>query len=277
MKKITIITGATASGKTAYSLNYAKNFEKAIIINADASAVYKNFPILTAQPSLSEKNLYPHFLFEITEITENFSVGKWLAEVEKILNNPEFEDSKKIIVGGTCMYIFLLIKGLYEIPEIKPEVRNFAKLTFEKIGYEALLNEVLKFDPETNKDTQRLLNNYSLFQQTGKSFSDFQKSPKKMFLKEGEFELIKINPAREIIYENCNKRFEKMVKLGAISEVENAIATYGVDFETNKIIGYGEIKNFLMGAETLEQAILKASQKTRNLAKGQITWLKNKL
>jgi tRNA dimethylallyltransferase len=89
--------------------------------------------------------------------------------------------------------------------------------------------------------------------------------------------LIKINPAREIIYENCNKRFEKMVQLGAISEVENAIAKYGIDFEVNKIIGYNEIKSFIMGAETLEQAIMQASQKTRNLAKGQITWLKNKL
>ena len=103
MSNITIITGATASGKTSYASNYATKFKKSIIINADASAVYKDFFILTAQPN--KKANIEHLLFEICDIKEDFTVSKWLYKVDKILQSLEYQDFHKIIVGGTCMYI----------------------------------------------------------------------------------------------------------------------------------------------------------------------------
>lgn len=273
MKKITIITGATASGKTALSLEYAKKFKNASIINADASAVYKNFSILTAQPSMEQKNQYPHLMFEVTEITERFCVATWLKEVHDILNEKE----ENIIVGGTCMYIYLLINGLVEMPSIQEDIRQKAILEFEVKGAEAFLAEVLKHDKATPKDKQRLINNYCLLMQTGKSFAEWQKEPKKYALPKDSFELIKVMPKREEIYKNCNERFEKMILNGAIEEVEKAIQLYPNDAYFKKIIGASEIKSYLDGICTFEEMKEKAKQKTRNLAKAQTTWLNNKL
>lgn len=276
MKQITIITGPTASGKTKCSLEYAKKFEKAIIINADASAVYANFPILTAQPSLQEKKQYPHLLFEVCDIMESFSVAKWLLEVEKILHAKEYEGFHKIIVGGTCMYIFLLINGLIEMPQIRPEIRRQVTEEYEE-NPEEFTAKVLNLDSLTSRDKQRLINNYSLILQTGKTFNWWQNQNKKIFLQEGEFELIKINPPREELYENCNKRFFNMLEMGAMTEVKRAIAHYGEHYNFKKILCANEIKAYLQGEITFEEMAIKATQLTRNLAKSQVTWLNNKL
>ena len=242
MPNITIITGATASGKTSYSLNYAKQFEKAIIINADASAVYRDFPILTAQPE--EKEGIEHFLFEICDIRQNFTVSKWLDMCESILLANQFENHHKIIVGGTCMYIFLLINGLIQSPEISFEAREEALKLYNTIGHDEFLNLVSKHDENTSKDRQRLINNYSLIIQTGKSFTEWQKEPKKMFLQKGEYELIKINPSREQIYANCNARFLEMLKKGAIDEVQKGMEFFGKDYDFKKVLCANEIKDY---------------------------------
>lgn len=277
MKQITIITGATASGKTQYSLNYAKKFKKAIIINADASAIYKSFPILTAQPSKAEKNAFKHFLFEIKDIEEDFSVSKWLNLVDEILQSSEHKEYQKIIVGGTCMYIFLLINGLVSSPEILPHKRAEATEIYNKVGYEEFVKMVESYDIETKKDKQRLINNYALILQTGRSFSNWQKEPKKMFLQDGDYELIKINPSREEIYANCNARFLKMLEMGAESEVLSGMEKYGMNYNFNKILCANEIKDFLNGVISREKMIELSTQRTRNLAKSQITWLNNKI
>ena len=274
MKNITIIIGATASGKTALSLEYAKAAENASIINADASAVYKNFSILTAQPSAKQQLQCPHLMFEIAEVTEDFSVAKWLKTVHEILESVEGE---KIIVGGTCMYIYLLINGLVEMERIDESLRKEAVKKLEAIGYEEFLREVLKQDPFSAKDKQRLINNYCLLKQTGKSFTEWQKQPKKYALPKESYNLVKVMPERTEVYQNCNTRFERMLEDGAIEEVERAIEIYGKDSNFKKIIGAGEIKDYLEGLLTLEEMKEKVKQKTRNLAKSQITWLNNKL
>jgi tRNA dimethylallyltransferase len=277
MKQITIITGATASGKTNYSLEYSKSFKKAIIINADASAIYKSFPILTTQPSKEEKDLLPHLLFEIKDIKEDFSVSKWLFLVEEILNSTKYFGYHKIIVGGTCMYIFLLINGLIKTPEISLEERAKALELYNNIGQDEFLKLVRQKDQNTSIDRQRLINNYSLIMQTGKSFTEWQKEPKKTFLKQSDFNLIKINPPREEIYTNCNNRFLSMLSKGAEDEAKEAMLKYGKDFNFSKILCVNEIKAFLNGEITRERMIELCKQKTRNLAKSQITWLNNKL
>ena len=277
MKQITIITGATASGKTQYSLNYAKNFKKAIIINADASAVYHSFPILTAQPSEEEKSLFPHLLFETKDIKEDFSVSKWLTLVEDILKSELYASHHKIIVGGTCMYIFLLINGLISSPEISPVSRTEATELYSKVGHEEFLNMVLKHDAQTKQDKQRLINNYALILQTGKSFTKWQEEPKKIFLQKGEYDLIKINPPREEIYANCNARFLKMLEMGAKDEVLNAMEKYGKDYDFKKILCANEIRDFINGDIDYQKMLELSTMRTRNLAKSQITWLNNKI
>jgi tRNA dimethylallyltransferase len=277
MKQIIIITGPTASGKTNYSLSYSKKFEKAIIINADASAIYHSFPILTAQPKSEEKKQLEHLLFEINDIKDDFSVSKWLYLVEEIIRSSCYKDFQKIIVGGTCMYVFLLINGLISSPQIDENARLESINLFNKIGYDEFLKLVLEKDVKTSKDKQRLINNYALILQTGKTFAELQNEPKKIFLKPEEFELIKINPERAIVYENCNKRFNKMLEMGAVSEVENAMKIYGNDYDFKKILCANEIKNFIKGEISKEKMIEISTQKTRNLAKSQFTWLNNKL
>lgn len=281
MKNITIIAGPTASGKTDFSIKLAFNLKeknkKAIIINADASAIYKNFPILTAQPQDIHRKEFPHFLFDIAEINEAFSIGKWVTHVENILVSPEWKDCHKIIVGGTCLYIFLLIKGLIMIPAIHEDIRIQAKAELAEMGRENFLSKVKLLDKNTPLDTQRLINNYSLILQTGKTFQQWQSSSRKFLLPEESFELIKISPDRKQIYERCDRRFIQMIERGAEAEVRNSIEKYGADYRCNKIIGYNEIKEYILGNTSLEMAISTAQKKTRHLAKSQFTWLNNKL
>lgn len=273
MKQITIITGATASGKTHYSLEYIKQFKKAIIINADASAIYRNFPILTARPEKMEG----HYLFEICDITENFSVSKWLFKCEEILRLPELKDTHKVIVGGTCMYIFLLINGLIRSPAVLPEYRQEAERIYEKIGYDEFLKKVTSEDANTRTDKQRLINNYSMILQTGKSFIQWQKQPKHQFLKPDEFNLVKIIKPREEIYANCNLRFLQMLEIGVEAEVEKAMQKYGSNFDFKKILCANEIRDYKIGVIEREEMIRICQQRTRNLAKSQLTWVNNKL
>lgn len=278
MNDITIIIGPTASGKSRYSIEYAnslkKENKKAIVINADASAVYKNFPILTAQNHKDSD--IEHVLFEIEEITQSFSVARWLLMVEDIIRSEKFRGHHKIIVGGTCMYIFLLINGLVILPSIKEEFRLEAEKTMESLGYEEFLKKVQSLDKETYTDTQRLINNYAIIQQTGKTFKEWQKEKKKIFLQSGEYNLVKIMKTREEIYENCNKRFLNMLEEGALDEVKTAMALYGNVVEFKKIIGASELRDYVEGKINLEFAIKLGSQKTRNLAKSQMTWINNK-
>lgn len=265
-----IISGPTASGKSRLALDLAERQDIAII-NADSLQLYEGLPILSSQPTETEKKTAPHFLYSHFKAQENSSVMDWLKLVAAKIEQVKSEKKLPVIVGGSGMYISKLAEGISEMPAISEEVKKAARELYEKIGQEEFRQ---KFGEDRIIDKQRLIRAGEIFMQTGKSIFIWQKEAKKISFLE-DFLHINLNPDREELYQNCNSRFVKMLECGAIDEVKNLVA--GDDCSITKTLGFHEIKNFLSGEISREKMIEIATQKTRNYAKRQLTWFRNQL
>ncbi|NCB49364.1 MAG: tRNA (adenosine(37)-N6)-dimethylallyltransferase MiaA [Alphaproteobacteria bacterium] len=262
-KKVELIFGSTASGKSSYAFKRALA-ENAEIINADSMQIYKELPILTAQPSAFEKEKVPHHLYGILETNEVFSVAKWLEKVKEKIEQIE----KPFLVGGTGFYFKSLLEGLSPIPDIEPEVR-------EKVRKMPLDEIKARLSSFPYQDPQRLRRAFEVFIQTGKPLSYFQNLPK-IKVVEADFKCIFINPKREILYEKIENRFYKMVDMGVLEEIENfRQAHYSSECFLYHALGLKNIISFMDGKISFEKAIEETLKETRHYAKRQNTFFRN--
>jgi len=282
MKKVIIITGPTTSGKTKYAINQAKRAGDIEIINADSMQVYKEIPILSAQPVLDEMQDVSHRLFGFMQGDEQLSVGKWLEMVKKEIEDVHKNDKTPMIVGGSVMYIDALVHGISQIPEVPREILDEAKELLEKIGKEEFYKKLIELDSESadkikETDKQRMLRSYVVKKFTKKSIFFFQSNFRWCILNEYKVYKGVIFPDREDVYKACDTRFINMVQLGAIEEVSHLLSmNYDRSFSIFKANGVPEISQYLRNEVTLERAIELAQQHTRNYAKRQMTWIRNR-
>ena len=265
-KKVYIIAGPTASGKTGLSIQLAKRLNGQII-NADSIQVYEDVPLLTARPSQQEMQNIPHHLFGYLNAFQNNSVQDWLNRLPDIVEAVDVP----IFVGGTGLYIKSLIEGLSPIPDIPEEIRQQVR----QMSVEELKSSL----PEAKlTDPQRLMRSLEVFKATGKTLQWWYEQPKKMTLKNVEFKTIVLLPQRDKVYLNCNRRFEQMMQNGALREVVELLQkkpqmTGGV-FQA---LGVSDLISFIQGTQTLESAMKHAQQLTRNYAKRQMTWFRHQI
>ncbi len=270
--KIIVISGATASGKSKVAIEVAKIFN-GTIINADALQIYRDLPILSAQPTVENFIEVEHFLYGILPANEKISVGIWLKMVAEIVKKIQQENKIPIIVGGNGMYISRLINGISEIPEIDEKFRLQAQNLYTEIGHQKFQEN---FGNTKIIDKQKLLRACEVFLQTGKKIEFFQQQPPKKALENQQFIHLNLNPPRQEIYQNCNERFAKMLENNALNEVKNYIKNIN-DLSSPIIntLGFKEILEFLNNKITLDEMQSLASQKTRNYAKRQLTWFRH--
>ncbi len=276
-EKIIIISGPTASGKSALALKMADEMD-IVIINADSLQLYEGLPILSSQPTHEEQKKVKHFLYSYLKPNESSSVATWLSLVKSVVEGAWREKKLPIIVGGSGMYISKLVEGISEIPSIDEAVKNEAREFYEKFGHEELQRKLLEIGENKIADKQRLIRAYEVFLQTGKIISFWQKQPNKIIFPETKFIHINLNPDRKKLYDTCNRRFEKMLQSGALEEVRTLIEQ-GIsdDKQITKTLGFYEIRAFLKGELNREKMLEIATQKTRNYAKRQLTWFRNQL
>ena len=263
-QKIDIIVGPTASGKSGFALKQAlKN--KGQIVNADAFQVYQDLRILTARPSIEDEKIVPHYLYGYADSQTQENVQSWLEKVAQIL--PTI--SHPIMVGGTGMYINALINGINEMPNIPNEIRQKVRqMSIDEV------RSLLK-GQEIFPDPQRQKRALEVFLSTGKPITYFQNQPPKKAI-QAKFNIILIQPDREIIYQNIERRLHQMMMGGAIEEVRNLLkkkAKGGVI----KAIGVKEITQYLKKECSLEEAQSKILLATRHYAKRQMTWFRHQL
>lgn len=278
--KVLIISGPTASGKSSLALEIAKQ-KKSVIINADSVQLYKELPILSAQPNKIELAQNHHKLYSILNYFEQSSLNLWLElakqEIEKSFQNKKLP----IIVGGTGLYLSKLIDGISPIPEIEAKTKQYCFDIFQNYGKEGLIKNLLELNDNPEKilklDKQRLLRRLEILKQTSKTLCHWQSLPLKTFFDKEDFIHINLNPSRDFLYQNCNKRFEVMLKNGAIEEVITLLKLTNneIDFPIVRTIGFLEIKNYLDGVINKNNLIEISSQKTRNYAKRQLTWFRH--
>jgi tRNA dimethylallyltransferase len=276
VKRITVIFGPTASGKSAVALEKAA-IQQGVIVNADALQLYQELRILTARPSAEEEAQIPHRLYGVLQGNQPASAAWWAAQAAGVIRGLWAEEKTVILCGGTGLYLQTLQQGIAPIPEIPAEIR--AEIgTYQN---EALMALLQQHDPLMAMrlkmgDTQRLRRAAEVWQATGKPLSEWQAQPPQPFLPEAEWEWIFLNPPRAVLYERINQRFITMMDQGAEAEVAALLAKqYPSTAPIMKAVGVPEIARYLRGECTREAAIITAQQHSRNYAKRQITWLKN--
>ncbi len=275
-KKIILLSGPTASGKSILAIKLAKYFNGEII-NADSMQIYKEFSILTSKPSLKEKQLIRHHLYGIHSVKKNFSTGHWLEMAIKEIEGQWEKDKTPIIVGGTGLYFKALTDGLVKIPEIPIIIKNQIRKLHKEIGQKEFFNQLIKLDPLSEKfvvptDAQRSMRVYEVKKFTNKSLFDLIKKTKSNFNNQ-VFKKLFINTPKELLHTKIEERVEAMFKDGAIKEVEKflKLKIYR-ELSANKIIGVKEIAGYLKGKTTITETKKLITLKTRQYAKRQFTW-----
>lgn len=275
-KKIYLVYGPTASGKSARAVELALAHH-GVIINADATQLYADLQILSARPTEAELSRAPHRLYGILRGDAPATAASWLARATAEIKIAWEEGKLPILCGGTGLYLKALQEGLSPMPEVPAEVRLAAQhVTNEEIG-----SYLRRVDPVTAErlkqgDTQRLRRAYEVHQASGKPLSYWQAQPRQIIFPEAEFIKYILNPPREVLYERCDRRFLAMVEQGAIAEVQALLAKdYPAMAPVTKAVGVPELTAYLQGIIPLSEAIVRAQQATRHYAKRQTTWLRN--
>ncbi len=279
--KIFLISGPTASGKSAFAIKLAKKINGEII-NADSMQVYKELKILTARLDPKKYQKIKHHLYGFQSVKKNFSTGDWLKLAVKKIKELKKRKKTPIFVGGTGLYFKALTDGLVEIPKIPIEYRKKVRNIHKTLGQKKFFQQLLKLDPQVQDmidmtDSQRSIRAYEVKKFTKKSIYKWFKETKPYF-KENDFFKIYIDFPRQELVKRIDTRTKKMIKIGAIEEVKkfNKLKIRK-DKSANKIIGVNEIRKYLNNEKKLSEIKEKISVKTRQYAKRQRTWARGQM
>ena len=275
-RKIVLIAGPTASGKSKIAIEISKKI-KGEIINADSMQVYKDFSILSSRPSGIDLRKVNHYLYGFQPTTKHFSTGAWLKLAKKQIDQCLKNKKIPILVGGTGLYFEAITKGMSKIPNTDLKARNKIRELQKKIGQKKFYELLLELDPLVkNKvnpyDTQRSIRAYEVKKFTKKSIFEWYKLTKSEFEK---FQISKIfiDVPREKLLKNISNRVEQMFRNDCIEEVKHFLElNIDSSLSANKIIGVKEIKELLSGTLSLQKTKEIINIKTRQYAKRQVTW-----
>ncbi|HVV28850.1 MAG TPA: tRNA (adenosine(37)-N6)-dimethylallyltransferase MiaA [Rhizomicrobium sp.] len=275
-----LIAGPTASGKSAAALALAEHIGGALI-NTDSMQVYREVPILTAQPLAEDRARAPHLLYGHVSAHELYSVGQWRQDAAAALAEAEAMQRVPIFVGGTGMYFAALTEGLADIPPIPPDVRTAARALLEAIGVAELHRRLAARDPLTAArlrpgDPQRVLRAWEVFEATGRPLAAWQDAPAEPVLGKRKAAAFVLDPPRPELRRRIAARFEAMVDAGGLEE---ARALTGLDpaLPAAKLLGLRPLQALAAGTLGREQALDAAITATRQFAKRQITWFRHRM
>jgi tRNA dimethylallyltransferase len=277
---VALIAGPTASGKSAIALQLAdtikKAGQKALIVNADSMQVYSDIPILSAAPSKKERSAHPHSLYLEWDGATACSAADWAARAKHVIELAHAEGQIPILVGGTGMYMKVLLEGIAPIPEIDPEIREVVRALPTESAYAALqIADPVRAAELAPGDSQRIARALEVVRSTGVTLGDWQQAKAGGIGEEITLAPLVMLPDREWLYERCDTRFEQMLKQGAVAEVEALLARdLSPELPVMRAIGVPEIAAFLNGELSEDEMIAAGQQATRNYAKRQFTWFR---
>ena len=271
--KVIAVVGPTASGKTKLAIELAKEFDGEVI-SADSRLVYKGFDIATAKPTVEEREGIPHYLIDVVEPEVDYTAGDYARDGKNAIEDILSRGKTPIVAGGTGLYFRVLLEH-YDLPEVDTNYELRSKL--EKKDKQDLIKELKTLDkdaydrltPDTSK--RRVIRIIELVTTLKKPLSEIERQ------KEPEYEVEWVMPeipSREWLYDRINKRVDVMVELGIIEETKELLKKHGRIKNFTETIGYKEILTYLDGEQTLDEALDKLKQHSRNYAKRQLTWFR---
>ena len=275
-KKIILLAGPTASGKSKLAVSLAKKLNGEII-NADSMQIFREFKILSSRPNLIDTKKIKHHLYGMISVKRYFSAGDWLKRARKKIDICLKRKKIPIVVGGTGLYFNTITKGISKIPDIDNKTRNKVRDLYKKLGYKKFYDLLVKLDPKIKgrilaTDSQRVQRAYEVKLKTNKSLFDWFANTKSDFL-DYEIKKLFIEIPRDKLLKKISMRTELMFKEKCVNEVRkfNKIKIKK-NLSANKLIGVQEINDFLSGSISLEQCKELINIKTRQYAKRQNTW-----
>lgn len=275
-----LIAGPTASGKSAAALALAQHIGGAVI-NADSMQVYREAPVLTAQPDAQARARVPHLLYGHVSAQEAYSVGRYADDARQALEEAGALKKIPIFTGGTGLYFAALTDGLSDIPPVPPQIRAEARALLVRIGVEALHARLAARDPETAaqlrpSDPQRTLRAYEVFEATGRPLAHWQRDTGEPLLKGLRLARFVLNPPRPLLRTRIGERFKAMVEQGGLEEAL-ALADLDPALPAAKLLGLRPLIAHARDELDREAAILLAVTATRQFAKRQMTWFRNRM
>ena len=271
--KIIVICGPTASGKTSLGINLANKINGEII-SADSMQIYKDFSIGSSKPTEEERKQAPHHLVDFVDADKRYSVADYKEDCQKAIEDILSRGKVPIIVGGTGLYIDAII---YNIKYLQINTDYTYRKELEDIPLEDLYKRAMEIDPKamekiSSNDRKRISRVLEIYHLTGHNKTELE--AESIGDEIYDFRTFVLNWPREQLYERVNARVDKMIEQGLVDEVKGVLKKYK-DFPTSmQALGYKEIKLYLEGLFTLDEAIELIKTESRHYAKRQLTWFR---
>jgi tRNA dimethylallyltransferase len=274
--RILVLSGPTASGKTAIALSLARAFPLEIV-SADSMQVYRGMDIGTAKPTPAQRAEVPHHLVDVADPDEKFSAGRFVAEAEEAIRDIREKGRLPLVAGGTGMYIRSLLRGLDALPA-DPVVRARLTRRWEEDGGKALYAELRRIDPVSAakihpSDRVRIVRSLEVAEISGEPASGRKASWDSGGSRYRVLFLV-LSIEREELYRRIDRRVEEMFRAGLVEEVNGLLARgYGRDLASMRALGYRHVLSHLLDGISRDQAVDQMKRDTRRYAKRQVTWL----
>ncbi len=279
MKKVIVIAGPTATGKTALSVKIAKDFDGEVV-SADSIQIYKKLDIGSAKPSTDEMQGIPHHLMDFLEPDGEFSVADYVKCAKEKIDDILSRGKVPVVTGGTGLYISSLVDNVsFSESDKNEELREKLKQELEEKGAEFMHARLKAIDPESAEaihpnNTKRVLRAIEIFETTGKTRTQ-QEEVSKLTKSPYDFCLIGLTCDRELLYERINKRVDIMKDSGLFDEVRGLLDSgISPDAQSMQGIGYKEVVMALSGEVAEDESIELIKKNSRNYAKRQLTWFR---
>ena len=279
MPQIITIAGPTASGKTALSILLAKEMDGEIV-SCDSMQVYKDMDIGTAKPTLEEQEGIPHHMLSVAEPWEDFSVSRYCAMADPIVEDILRRGKSPIIVGGTGLYMDALIRGNAFAPCPSTGRREELEALAASQGIEAVIERLRAVDPESAarlhpSDQKRIIRAMEVYLETGMTITEHNRKTQEIPPKYHPIRFTLTDRQRQTLYDRIDRRVDAMVEAGLIEEIQGLLAR-GIPEKCTAMqaIGYKEFVAALHGACSLEEAAGQVKQSSRRYAKRQLTWFR---
>jgi tRNA dimethylallyltransferase len=281
-KRVILIAGPTASGKSTLALELAKTLD-GVIINADSMQLYEDLRLVSARPSVEEEAQAPHRLYGVLPASTAFSTGAWLRLATAEIKSVWTAGKVPILVGGTGLYFKALTEGFAEMPEIPDEIRDTARALADQEGVPGLKRRLEELGDlrasHDLSDPQRLARALEVLMATGEPLSDWQNRPHAdSFLATGQATKIVLAPPRPWLHERIEQRARLMLSEKGIGEVQNLLFKgLSTKLPAMRAIGVNEIGAFLNDENNIDETAYRLTVATRQYAKRQETWFRNQM
>lgn len=274
---LVVVLGPTASGKTALALAIARRYNGEIV-NCDSVAMYRDFEMGTAKPTVAERAEIPHHLLDCVDPTASVSAGEYARQARQVVREISERGRLPIVSGGTGLYLRALLEGLFAGPERSEDLRSKLRLRAESGGPERIHQILRRLDPSAAErihanDIPKVIRAVEVCLASRRPMTELWQEAREP-LRGFRVLRIGLNPEREALYRRINRRAEKMFEQGLIAETEQLRKKYGDTAWPLTSLGYKQAMQLLRGEIDRDAALEAAQQAHRNYAKRQMTWFR---